>query len=198
MHKFKSIKETISYVVMNLGLGDKQIPWLDFIEWGMYVLQQIRAYTQYEEKVGVIQLEHGRGKLPCDFYKALENPGLTYKLVNDTIITNASNSEISFNYLAFITDEEGFIMIPDIVSFDEAIMWFIASRLAIREELSNKQLTHQYCTQMYHMYVKQARARANELTEDQRATFAMNHLSFNTNIHAYLSGFKDLNNGTYK
>jgi hypothetical protein len=198
MQGYKSIKETISYVVMNLGLGDKQIPWLDFIEWGMYVLQQIRAYSQFlEVQDYVIELENGRGKLPTDFYRSNENPGLIYKIVGDTIIVDSKEESVKFNYLAFMTDDEGFLMIPDIVSYDEAIMWHVASRLAIRDELPNKQLTHQYCNQMYHMYVKQARSRANELSEDQKAMFAKGHLTFNTDIHMYLNKFKGLENGRY-
>lgn len=190
-----SIKSIIQEAVRDLGVGDREIPFLDYIEWVAWGLQQIGAYSQYKEVYNhEIEIEDYQGKLPMDFYKVLSNPNLTYKITGDSISTTCKNDTIKFNYLAFQTDEEGFPMIPDHASYKEALVWLIAYRLSVRDELPNKKLNIDYCKRQWNYYCGQARAKGNELDEDAKARFARMHLGIKTSFNQYNLNFKDVDN----
>lgn len=184
--KSKSIKHIFPILVRNLGLGDRELPVYDIIEWCAYALGQIECYGQYVEKYNEdIIIDNHRATLPCDFVRSLDNPGLVYKITGDMITSPLEKGTIKFNYLAFELDEEGYPLIPDDVSFDEALTWQVAYRLSIRDELPNKKLDPMYCKQQWNFYCKQARAKGNRLSEDERARFARLHLGFSTDVKQY-------------
>ena len=190
--KLVSVREVIYKVIRDLGLGDKEIAWQDFIEWGMEALQQIDAYTQYEEVIDYkIEVENHIAKLPMDFYSAMANPRLCYKIQNDCIITEKKNGTICFNYLAFVLDDEGFLMIPDNISYKEAILWKIAYKLSMRNELPNTNYTPAYCSKQWDFYCTQARSKGNSLSSDAIERFAKNRLNFGRTVnHNYDNKFK--------
>lgn len=75
----------------------------------------------------------------------------TYALRNTWIHTNVESGILHMNYRAFMTDEEGFIMIPDRAAFKNALEWFIKWKyytiLWENGELEDKRL--QYAEQQY-------------------------------------------------
>jgi hypothetical protein len=200
--KLTSSKEVIYKVVRDLGLGDKEIPWQDYLEYMSEALQQIDAYTQYEEVIGFeLDIENHIAKLPCNFYSAIANPNLAYKIQGDCIITEKKNGKICFNYLAFIEDEEGFLMIPDNISYREAILWKIAYKESMRGNLPNTNFTPQYCQAKWNFYCTQARSKGNSLGADAIERFSKNRLSFGRmnnynyqNKFSKFDGLKDYRN----
>lgn len=188
--KLKSVKSIIYKTVRDLGIGDKEIAWQDMIEWSAEALQQIDGYTQYIERLGVeIEIEDNMAKLPLDFYSAISNPHLVYKIQGDTIVTEKANGTICFNYLAFPLDEEGFMMVPDNIGYDEALMWKIATKLAMRGELHNPILDLRYCEAKWNFYCKQARSMSNMLSADDTERFAQNRLRFKPDHRQYNVNF---------
>lgn len=193
--KLISCKEVIYKVVRDLGLGDKEIPWQDIIEWSCESLQQIDAYTQYEEKIGVeIEIENHMATLPMNFYAPMDNAGLVYKIQGDAILTEKKNGKIKFNYLAFILDDEGFLMIPDNISYREAILWKIAYKLAMRGELSGTYGDVAYCERKWNFYCTQARSKGNGLGIDAIEKFAKNRLRLVNDYTQYHQSFNRVQN----
>ena len=69
IYKLTSINTIITKIVRDLGLGNQDIPYQDYIEWIAEALKQIGAYNQFEEKEDTIDIHNYSGELPCDFYK---------------------------------------------------------------------------------------------------------------------------------
>jgi hypothetical protein len=184
--RLKSVKSIIYKTVRDLGIGDREIPWQDFIEYCAEALQQIDGYTQYIERLGVeIEIEDNIAKLPLDFYSAIANPHLVYKIQGDSIVTEKANGVICFNYLAFPLDEEGFPLVPDNVAYDEALMWKIATKLAMRGDLVSTAMDLRYCEAKWNFYCKQARSVSNMLSADDTERFAQNRLRFKPDSRQY-------------
>jgi hypothetical protein len=196
-YKLTTVHAVISKIIRDLGLGDKEINWQDMVEWIGEAMQHIGAYNQYEEKTEELTLETGRAKLPCDFYKIVEGHSLRYKIVGDTIIVDTTNKTFTITYLAFKLDEQGFPLIPDHVSYYDALFWKVACSLSIRDEIPNKQLSYEYCRQKWNFYCRQARAKMSELSEQEKALFARSFLSLKPDINQY-PGFKNISNNKIK
>ena len=67
INNLDSIDRTINMVIRNLGLGQDEIPYRDFIEWSADALEHIGSYYQFKEKECLIVIDDYRGFLPCDF-----------------------------------------------------------------------------------------------------------------------------------
>lgn len=100
-----------------------------------------------------------------------------YNIVLDNIITTYKTGTIKLQYLAMPVDEEGFPVIPDNDSYNEAFFWKVARQLSIRGQLKNKELTYQRCDYEWQWYCGQARSEGNALTHAQREKFAMENLT---------------------
>ncbi len=158
----------------------------DMIEWAGEALEAIGATSPLEDKPAKIVIKNNRGSLPCDLYlikqvcwqgRPLKYGAQTFNYsqhcddcVNErasceysyTVNPNYINSDlpdgesIEIFYQAFPTDEQGFPLIPSDVTFKQAIMWYIISRLMLRGfEHPDKKLDFEaaearwlkYCTQ---------------------------------------------------
>jgi hypothetical protein len=186
--RLKEVESIISKIVRDLGIGDKEIPYQDYIEWIYEGLQMIGAYSQYKEKIGKIKIEGYQGKLPSDYFSMMANPGLKYKLSHDTIYVEAKEGEVSINYLALPVDERGYPLIPDNISYDEALKWKVAYMLAIRGDLP-KHLTLEFTQAQWFKYVRQARAVANAFTPDQVERLRDTRMKLVPDMHQYDVGF---------
>ena len=65
----RSIRETIARIIIDLDLGDRDIPWSDMVEWIADALKHIGVYYQFTEKEKAILITNYKGELPCDFYQ---------------------------------------------------------------------------------------------------------------------------------
>jgi hypothetical protein len=166
--RLREVEGVIAKIVRDLGIGDREIPYQDFIEWFYEGLQQIGAYSQFQERLMVpIEIVDYRGKLPRDFYTMIANPHISaYKVNHDTITTNIKNGTLKINYLSMPVDDRGYPLIPDNVAFDNALMWKVAFNMSIRGDLPNKNLTLEFCQAQWFKYCRQARAQANAFSPD--------------------------------
>jgi len=245
IYNMEKVDRVISKIVMDLGLGQTDIPFGDFVEWIADALQHIGAYPQFVEKSCIISINDYSGLLPCDTYKVirmkksmsipegdidpdggfyggtlvnmLNKAGVDYESLdayerykiiavpgiahvgyiddlsvladklgyNGNLIGNAPHTRhtandynINFNkvttgfrygfielqYLSFATDERGWPLVPDDVSFRDALFWKCAYHLSMRDPkcLKNPRMQDmEYCRQMWNKYCVQARAGAN-------------------------------------
>lgn len=73
-----------------------------------------------------------------------KNNLIEYDIKPGYIITNVADGYIKLSYFAEYTDEEGMPMIPDLVSYSEAIYWYIAMKLLYIEYFTGRKPQHLY------------------------------------------------------
>lgn len=201
IYKLTSVRSVIYQVINDLGIGDTEVPTDDFIEWIGRGLQYIGSYYQYTPKQEEIYIENYKGELPCDFYKMQRiffNERYLYNnssllgdkrtdiqdnanslkdinITNNVITTSFEKGTIKIQYLAIPVDEFGLPLVPDDVSFQDALFWRCAYQLSLRGfEFRNPQLKDiEYTKKKWNIYCGQARANANmpDLDMLQRITY---------------------------
>nr|DAH01915.1 MAG TPA: hypothetical protein [Crassvirales sp.] len=124
---------------------------------------------------------------------------LTYKLQGSCIFTSMKEGTIEVAYRAFSTDEEGFPLIPENGSFEEALELFIkVKHFTVQFELGRiTQQVLQHAEQQYAWAVGQAQSDLVRPSIDQLQSFtnSWNTLISRTNEHS--KGFKTLGSKEY-
>jgi hypothetical protein len=201
IEKYTSIQEVISKVYRDLALEDES-RWEDMIEWSAEAMEQIGAYQQYVHKAVEEEVSNYRLALPCDFHKlvGIEFNGDNLKMltgnydtmhrtqeqidrlkasshygytINDAWLNfNFEKGDINLAYIAVKTDEDGFPMIPDNVSYKEAIEKYIVMKLNypkfVMETINPN--TWDRIVNDWHWFCSQARGKANMPNADQMET----------------------------
>ena len=218
--KLTSIQRVISKVVRELGLGAEEIPVQDFIEVCSDALLHIGAFPQFEKKIANLEITDFAGQLPCDHYKTIriingecfnsisyneylisteDKEVLPTKFTNfdfsinfDTITTAYRRGVIQIEYLAIPVDDCGLPLVPDDISYQEALFWRVARFLAIRDELKNKRLSVEYCESQWLKYCTQARASAVFPDSETMHRLANQYVRLKPNLGQYKQLFSTL------
>jgi len=237
IYKLTSIKEVISKIGRDLGIGERELPWHDIVEWSAEALKHIGSYYQLQPKKVNLVVDNYMAKLPCDFFnliritrtikatsknqvnidRLLFEAGITngdieknipmdvirdlmyveydkltdyadknkymhgnerilngktndtigyendYKIDNGAIRTMFQTGFVTIEYMAFPVDCDGFPMVPDDVSFFDALFWKTVYQLNIRGfEFKSRALNDfMLVRSMWNKYCMQARAQAN-------------------------------------
>lgn len=160
--KLIPIEECIAKIVDDLNLGDRDIPVESMIEWINSGLRRIGAYDQFESKRERVKIVDFKGELPSDFYrvdaKKFYEP---HKIGHNTITVGFKTGSIELDYLAMPIDERGYPLVPEEQVFQEALLWLVTSKLSLRGELTNKQITFEYADTRWRRFMLSARAEAN-------------------------------------
>lgn len=121
---------------------------------------------------------------------------LTYKLQGSCIFTSMKEGTIEISYRAFNTDEDGFPLIPNNGSFEEALELFIKMKqFTIQFELGKiPQQVLQHAEQQYAWAVGQAQNDLVRPSIDQLQSFTNSWNTLIQRVSQQESGFK--NNGT--
>jgi len=87
-----------------------------------------------------------------------KNSGLKYSIKPGYIVTNASDGFIKLSYDAMPTDEDGYPLVPDLISYTEACFYYIVMKLKYPEYLSGKLNPNIYydIKRSWNFYCKQA------------------------------------------
>ena len=72
IYKLETIDRVINKIIRDLGLGQDEIPYYDFIEWIADALEHIGSYYQFTEKECNLIVSDYTAMLPCDFYKMIK------------------------------------------------------------------------------------------------------------------------------
>ena len=270
IYNLNSIDRIINTIVRNLGIGDTEIPYQDYIEWIADGLEHIGSYAQFEESHSIVVIDNYSGKLPCNFYKpirmrasaeikpasyglyggslvdmfnkigidyeslpmnfrvnvvngkGLQTPTNSYNDVldhlnfNKNLIGNpeinsftSNDYNINFNnittafryglidlqYLSFPVDDRGFPLVPDDVSFRDALFWKVTYQICMRNPklLSNPVMKElQYCKLQWEQYCRQARASANMPNLGQMERFKNTWNKLIPNHYAEYANYYDI------
>lgn len=226
MTKYISIRQVLDNLMDNPLLQDLSLE--RAVNYAVRFIQKVGMPSIFLEKTEEIEIENYRGKLPCDFYEMIQvrtvdhnrenykvfrystdsfhmspnktrDNDLTYKLQGSCIFTSIKEGPIEVAYRAFSTDEEGFPLIPENGSFEEALELFIKVRhFTVQFELGKiSQQVLQHTEQQYAWAVGQAQSDLVRPSIDQLQSFtnSWNTLISRTNEHS--KGFKTLGSKEY-
>lgn len=105
-----------------------------------------------------------------------------YTIDNGRIRTSFESGAIKIFYKKFECDEEGYITIPDIAEYKEALVWQVYANLQLegyKPKLQN--MSFQEAEQRAEALIRKARGRMKQLTKDQRIALSKQMTSTNSN-----------------
>lgn len=84
-----------------------------------------------------------------------------------------SEGEVMLFYRKYSCDENGFIYIPDVSSYREALVWFmIRSLIMMGYKPKSNQITLDYAEMMYDKYKRKAKTACKSFSRDERQRFS--------------------------
>ena len=96
----------------------------------------------------------------------------TYIIDGGFIKTSFATGSICLSYMAFPTDDECYPLIPDDISYREAMFWYIAKKLLLGgTRLPNTNLNYEFADHKWKEYCTQARNAANYPDIDRMQSF---------------------------
>jgi hypothetical protein len=142
----------------------------------------------------LIKVEYDGARLPisndnsllaitCDDYTwGKANIEDFYMIEYPLIVTSFETGTIRLFYKKFDFDGDNFITIPDISEYRKAIEWYVMSSLLLQGyKLTNNNINHSYCIQMFESYKRKAKSKIKTLSRDERENFSRMWNSLNTN-----------------
>jgi hypothetical protein len=102
--------------------------------------------------------------------------GLKYSIKPGYINTNIKDGYLKLSYDAILTDNDGYPMIPDLMSYIEAIYWYITMKLKYPEYLAgriNREIYYDI-RRSWNFYSKQAYGEAMMPSQDEMETIKNN------------------------
>ena len=118
----------------------------------------------------------------------------TYIIDNDYIKTSFQSGTICLSYMAFPTDEDCYPLIPDDISFKEAMFWYIYKKILLSNpQFKNNGINYQFADQQWKYYCTQARNAANYPDIDKYESFMNQWVRLIPNLNRHDVGFEQLN-----
>ena len=118
----------------------------------------------------------------------------TYIIDCDHIKTSFATGKVCISYMAFPIDEECYPLVPDDISYREAMFWYIYKKLVLSGTPGrNHKIGYEYAEQMWQVYCTQARNAANYPDIDKYESFMNQWVRLVPDINAHNSFFETLN-----
>ena len=112
----------------------------------------------------------------------------------DKIKTSFSDGRICLSYMAFPIDDECYPMVPDDISFKEAMFWYVYKKMLLGNmNPSVNGIGYEYADMQWKYYCTQARNNANYPDIDQYESFMDQWVRLIPNINRHSEGFAGLN-----
>jgi len=110
------------------------------------------------------------------------------------IVSNMKTGWIKVSYDAIYTDDEGYPMIPDLISYVEAIYWYITMKLKYPEYLAGRMNREIYydIRRSWNFYCKQAYGESMMPNEDEMETIKNVWTKLVPDIYANESGYVNI------
>ena len=122
----------------------------------------------------------------------------TYIIDSDYIKTSFQSGKICLSYTAFPTDEDCFPLVPDDISFMEAMFWYVYKKMLMSfrgaPETKGNGINYQFAEQQWKYYCTQARNAANYPDIDRYESFMNQWVRLIPNINRHDVNFEQLNN----
>jgi hypothetical protein len=120
--------------------------------------------------------------------------GFKYTLKPGYIQTNMKDGYIRLSYDAVYTDESGYPMVPDLISYTEAIYWYVTMKLKYPEYLSGKLNREIYydIRRSWNFYCKQAYGESMMPTGDEMETIKNVWTKLIPDVYANENGYANI------
>ena len=189
------VEVVIDKTVKLFKLRDWQYDIEDFVEDIADALRLIGAAKVYEDKVAVLTVNGRMARLPLDHQHTKElNPSLPYTESGSFLqIDVADGTTVNLEYQAMPVDTRGYILVPDAVEVQQAIIWYLAKVLALQGEL--KTVTWQQAEQEWQWRCGSARAALNTWSVEQAFKVYQNWTRLNPIKDAHYSNYNQIGKG---
>ena len=118
----------------------------------------------------------------------------TYIVDCDYIKTSFASGKICISYMAFPTDEDCYPLVPDDISFKEAMFWYIYKKILLFNPMFKVNgIKYDFAEQQWKYYCTQARNAANYPDIDKYESFMNQWVRLIPDINKHDSGFENLN-----
>ena len=116
-----------------------------------------------------------------------------YYVENDKIKTSFTSGQVCLSYMAFPTDDDCYPLVPDDISYKEAMFWYIYKKMLLGGETPvNNGINYTFAEQQWKYYCTQARNAANYPDIDRYESFMNQWVRLIPNINRAMSGFENL------
>jgi len=117
-----------------------------------------------------------------------------YYIDNDLIKASFVTGKICLSYTAFPVDDECFPMVPDEISFKEAMFWYVYKKLLLGGTVpqANNKIDYLFADEKWKYYCTQARNAANYPDIDKYESFMDQWVRLIPNINRHSEGFAGL------
>jgi len=118
----------------------------------------------------------------------------TYIVDNDYIKTSFVSGKICLSYMAFPTDEDCYPLVPDDISFKEAMFWYVYKKILLSNpRFKNNGIDYGTAEQQWQKYCTQARNAANYPDIDRYESFMNQWVRLVPSINQHDTAFEHLN-----
>ena len=118
----------------------------------------------------------------------------TYIIDDGYIKTSFESGKICLSYMAFPTDEDCYPLVPDDISFKEAMFWYIYKKILLFNPLFKVNgIKYDFAEQQWKYYCSQARNAANYPDIDKYESFMNQWVRLIPNLNRHDLGFEQLN-----
>jgi hypothetical protein len=117
----------------------------------------------------------------------------SYFVDGGTIKTSFISGKVCLSYKAFPLDDEGYPMLPDDISFKEALFWYVYKKLLMGgTQVAVNGIDYNYADQQWKYYCTQARSAANFPDIDKYESFLNQWVRMIPNMNRHNNGFENL------
>jgi len=118
----------------------------------------------------------------------------TYIIDCEYIKTSFPSGKLCLSYMAFPTDEECYPLVPQDISYQEAMFWYIYKKLLLSNpQFKNNGIDYSFAEQQWLKYCTQARNAANFPDIDRYESFMNQWVRLIPDISRHDSAFENLN-----
>ena len=118
----------------------------------------------------------------------------TYIVDCDYIKTSFASGKICLSYTAFPTDDDCYPMVPDDISFSEAMFWYIYKKILLsKPDFKNNGINYSVADEKWRYYCSQARNAANFPDIDKYESFMNQWVRLIPDINRHDKAFEHLN-----
>ena len=116
-----------------------------------------------------------------------------YYVENDKIKTSFVSGKVCLSYMAFPTDDDCYPLVPDDISYKEAMFWYIYKKILLGGDSPvNNGINYVFAEQQWKYYCTQARNAANFPDIDKYESFMNQWVRLIPNINRSMTGFENL------
>tara|TARA_Y100001973_G_scaffold3953_1_gene5704 strand:+ start:4396 stop:5280 length:885 start_codon:yes stop_codon:yes gene_type:complete len=118
----------------------------------------------------------------------------TYIIDDDYIKTSFESGKICLSYMAFPTDEDCYPLVPDEISFKEALFWYVYKKILLSNPMFKVNgIKYDFAEQQWKYYCTQARNAANYPDIDRYESFMNQWVRLIPNLNRHDLAFEQLN-----